>query len=69
MSQTQTNKPKQEFDGNGNHRLVADDGRYTAWANYSSITMLDGWIGHTAFYGKEENVVTLIDFCSLIAVK
>lgn len=61
-------KVNQEFDPAGNHRLVTDDGRRTEWAGYRQITMLDGQVGHTAFYGPSEGVTTPEEFCKMIAV-
>lgn len=56
-------KPKQEFDGHGRHRLVADDGRKTIWAPYQGIAYLDGWVGCSAYYLTKEAVVTPDKFC------
>lgn len=61
-------KPTQVFDDRGNHCLVAQDGRRTRWAGYQQITMMDGWVGHTAFYGRSEGVVQPKEFCKEQAV-
>lgn len=61
-------KPTQIFDDRGNHCLVAADGRRTQWAGYRQTTMLDGWVGHTAFYDRTEGVVTPKEFCKLTSV-
>jgi hypothetical protein len=61
-------RPAQLFDAHGNHCLVASDGRRTIWASYRQITMLDGWVGHAAFYGLHEDVVSPKNFARLIAV-
>lgn len=57
----------QEFDDNGNHRLVDGD-KATSWAHYTAICFMDGKVGHTAFYGVKEDIVTPEEFVKLIAV-
>lgn len=59
---------KQLFEGNGNHKLVHDDGRETPLAGYTQIVMLDGWVSYTAYYGREEGICTPEEFCKLIAI-
>jgi len=63
-------KPKQEFhpSGTGAHRLVNTQGCATEWAGYAQITLLDGWVGHTAFYATEEGVCTPLEFVQQNAV-
>lgn len=60
---------KQEFDDSGRHRLVAEDGRTSPWARYRQITILDGKVGHTAFFDKEEGICTPEEFCEKIACR
>jgi len=60
-------KPIQEFSAEG-HRLISFDGKmYTTWAPYTAFCFLDGYVGHTAYYGAKENVVTAEEFCKLNA--
>ena len=49
---TQLPKPVQEIADNGRHRLVAGDA-CTLWAPYTEFVYLNGWVGATAYYGKE----------------
>ncbi|USV40930.1 hypothetical protein [Xanthomonas phage BUDD] len=55
-----------EFDDDGNHRLVKGD-KSTQWAHYTQICFLDGVVGHTAYYGVKENMVTPEEFVKMIA--
>lgn len=68
LSPSAKTTPTQVFDDRGNHCLVAADGRRTRWAGYQQITMMDGWVGHTAYYGVREGVVQPREFCKMIAV-
>ena len=71
MNSTASNphKPIQEFNENGGHRLISANGQYaTQWADYRSLTYLDGWVGHTAYFGKRENVCTPQEFMELTGV-
>jgi len=70
MTTSQLPQPIQEFDIEGKHRLVSlhSDSK-TSWAGYTQITFLDGWVGHTAYHGKSEAVVSPEEFVGLIAVK
>lgn len=61
--------PRLEFNEHGNHRLVADDGRHTPWASYTSFTFLDGWVGATAYWLDAEAVLAPADLISAIAVQ
>ena len=61
--------PKQEFDDHGNHRLINTAGQTTRWADYSTFTYLDGWIGVTDYYtGTGERVISPLEFCHLAGV-
>ena len=60
--------PTQQFnDGGDRHRLVSDDGRVTDWVGYQSICLLDGFVGHTAYYGVKEGVCTAMQFVEMSA--
>ena len=63
---------KQEFteeSGTLQHRLVnTETGEMTQWAGYTSFTYLNGFVGHTAFFGTVEAVCTPDAFCKLAAV-
>lgn len=61
-------KPLQFFDDHGNHRLERANGHTTPWAGYRQFTYLDGWVGHSAFFGVREDVVAPMDFLLLSAV-
>ena len=65
--QNMKQKPIQVFHEDGRHCLMAADGRVTGWAAYQSIAYLDGWVGHTAYYGAHEDVVTSDEFCKEFA--
>jgi len=57
---------KQEFDENGNHRLVADDGTASRWVSYAAWSYLDGMVGVTDYYtGEGEKIMTPDEFCRL----
>lgn len=58
---------EQHFDDYGNHKLVCG-GHETRWAGYAQITYLNGRVGHTAYYGMREGVITPDEFAKLIAV-
>ena len=45
-------KPVHEIADNGRHRLVAGS-VCTLWAPYTEFVYLNGWVGATAYYGKE----------------
>lgn len=56
--------------GSGFHRLRnTETGKVTHWAPYQCITLLDGVVGHTAFYGTKEGTCTPEEFCNLIATQ
>ena len=65
-------------EGSSFHRLVDDEtGEVTAWADYSSFTYLNGYVGHTAFFGTEGRdfgtegkgwVCTAEEFCKMEGV-
>lgn len=62
---------KQEFDEQtGDHRLVDHEtGQATAWASYNQVTMLNGMVGHTAYYGPgTEGITTPEEFVRWMAV-
>jgi len=53
------------------HRLVDEEtGEVTAWAGYRSFTYLNGYVGHTAFFGTEgrDGVCTAEEFCKMEGV-
>lgn len=59
-------RPTQEFNNAGQHRLVRADGKKkTRWASYTGWTYLDGWVGHTAYFGMREGVISSDDFCKM----
>lgn len=71
-TQEQPNCPveQQWSSGSGAHRLINHaTGEFTDWADYTSFTYLDGWVGHTAYFGTTEGVVTPDAFCRLAAVQ
>ncbi|WEM34227.1 hypothetical protein [Xanthomonas phage X1] len=57
---------RHEFDDDGNHRLVKGN-KSTQWAHYTQICFLDGVVGHTAYYGVKENMLSPEEFVRLIA--
>lgn len=57
-------KPIQEFNDQGWHRLVLpSSGKATAWTPYSCAAYLNGYVGATAYYLGVEDVVTPEEFC------
>ena len=63
-----SNKPSQEMDDNGRHRLVSGD-QATKWAPYTEFTYLNGYVGVTDYYmGRGECVLSADEFCSLMGV-
>lgn len=62
-------KPVQEFDEYGNHRLVKE-AKVTKFAAYTAFTYLDGYVGVTDYYtGTGECVLTAEEFCALAGVR
>ena len=62
-------KPVQEFDEYGNHRLVKG-AEATEFAHYMAFTYLDGYVGVTDYYtGTGECVLTPEEFCALAGVR
>ena len=62
-------KPVQEFDEYGNHRLVKG-AEATKFAHYMAFTYLDGYVGVTDYYtGTGECVLTPEEFCALAGVR
>ena len=61
---------KLEFqEGSSFHRLVDEEtGEVTQWADYNSFTYLNGYVGHTAFFGTEwrEGICTAEEFCKMM---
>jgi deoxyribose-phosphate aldolase len=58
----------QRFDVNGQHQLVnTKTGKTTEWATYESITYMDGYVGHTAYFSKTEGILSADAFCRLLA--
>jgi len=56
------------FDDYGSHKLVMG-AKQTGWAPYTQTTYLEGYVGHTAYYGVKENVVTADAFCKMTSVR
>ena len=54
-------------EGTSFHRLVDDEtGEVTDWADYCSLTYLNGYVGYTAYYfGETEGVCTADEFCKM----
>jgi hypothetical protein len=61
---------RQEFSADQEmHRLVNTvTGTATQWAGYRAFTYLGGWVGHTAFWGAKEGVVSADEFCLMAGV-
>ena len=52
------------------HRLVAEDGRTTAWASYQQATYLDGVVAISPYFtgGRDMKSLTADEFCALYCV-
>ena len=62
-------KPTQEFDAHGRHRLVLGE-RVTEWAASQQFTYLGGYVGSTAYYtGAEGCVLPAEEFCARAGVR
>ena len=55
---------RQEINGQGKHRLVAEDGTVTEWAGYTQFTYLQGMVGFTAYYAAREGILPANEFCA-----
>ena len=57
-------------DGSSSHRLVNTlTGTRTEWASYRQFTYLEGYVGATCFFLREEAILTADEFCALCGVR
>lgn len=52
----------------GQHRIVCGE-RCSPWALYTQIAMLDHFVSVSAYYAKQECILSCHEFCELIAVR